>query len=367
MIKVLLLFMTSIVLLNAGFEAIAFENVNISPVWRKIRSILHNQPNGCKNALKESAQGDAQMNRFPMLACCVVLLTSICGCATQSPPGGHAEGERMVSGLEAEFSKALVAKDLAGLISLYADDAALYDDRNPSIRGKAAIEEAWKTDFARPGLAMITRPRTVEVSGSGEMAWAHGMFAITTKNAGGKPVIDSWEYALVYMKQPDGRWGIMADSVHSGLRSHLLHRLPKSSSPYAPLAPLIGLACFAGGIWFLFGMPVVCIVYAWRFYRNRKLSTGFLVSAVMLLVFFLAGALLWWDISAHYWNLPFMNALAAARDTARYGNPVEDTAESVLVTLIVVSTLSAAVAGVLTGILRWIWTRWTRGRTTINQ
>jgi hypothetical protein len=180
---------------------------------------------------------------------------------------------------------------------------------------------------------------------------------MTTNDAGGKLLTDEWEYALVYKKQANGEWKIMADSAHSLLHFHLLNRPPKSRSPYAPLAPLIGLACLASILWFLFGMPVVVLVSGYRSFRSGRLSTSFLVSFVMIIAFCLTAIILWAILTAQEWNLSFLNAFQAAGDTARYGNPVEDTAEDVLVALLVLSTLSAAVSGMITGAARWLWAR----------
>ena len=300
------------------------------------------------------------MRHLTMLVCCAVLLASICGCGKESTPGERAEDEKKVGELETAASEAIAAKDLGILISLYADDAPLYDERNPGIRGKEAIREAWQADFARPGFEMDTRPRDVEISGSGDLAWAHGALRMTRKDASGEIKMDRYEYAQVYTRQQDGKWKIMADNMHFGLRSLLFPKPVEKRSPYAALAPLIGLACFACGIWFLFGMPVVAIVSAWRFRRSRKVTTGLLVSCVMLIAFFAAAGLLWSYTKAHYWNLPFLDALRAAGDTARYGNPVEDTAEDILVMRLVLSTVSAVAGGVITGIARLLWVR--RGR-----
>lgn len=78
----------------------------------------------------------------------------------------------------------------------------------------------------------------------------------------------------------------------------------------------------------------------------------------MLLAFFVTVSLLWKYISAQEWNLSLSQAFQAAGDTARYGNPVEDTSEDVLVGLLVLSTFSAAVAGIIAGAMRWLWIRY---------
>lgn len=297
------------------------------------------------------------MVRFLTFIFCVALLSLICACAKESAPGNHAEDERKVRDLETDMAKAIAAKDPRKLVSLYADDAALYDESSPSIRGKHAIREAWKADLSRPGVAMSIEPGTVEVSSGGDLAWAHGVYKMTTHDAAGKFLTDEWEYALVYKKQTDGEWKIMADSANSLLRFHLLNRPPKGRSPYAPLAPLVGLACLASIIWFLFGMPVVVLISGYRSFQSRRLSAAFLVSFVMIIAFFVTAIILWELLTAQQWNLSLLNAFQAAGDTARYGNPVEDTAEDVLVALLALSTLSAAASGMIAGTARWLWVR----------
>lgn len=298
------------------------------------------------------------MLRLFFTAFCVALFVLSCGCTKEVAPGDRAEDEREVRELEMEGSTAIKEKDLDTWIALYADDAALYYESQPTVRGKDAIRETWKADFARADLSMNTEPRTVEVSRSGDLAWAHGVFHVTMRDTTGKSANDQWEYALVYKKQADGRWKIMADSANSPLHTRLFHGTPESRSPYAPLAPLIGLACFASILWFMFGMPVVVLVSARRCYRNGRLTAGFLVSTMMLLAFFVTASLLWKYIAAQEWNLSLQQAFRAAGDTARYGNPVEDTSEDVLVGLLVLSTFSAAVAGITAGAIRWLWIRY---------
>jgi ketosteroid isomerase-like protein len=125
-----------------------------------------------------------------ILLCFIALLATIYGCAKRDIPGDRSDEERKVRELEIAVSKAFDAKDPGKLVSLYDDDAALYDDRDPSIRGKDAIREAWSAAFAKPGITMSTEPQTVEISNDGDLVWAHGTFVTETNNAAGKPVFD---------------------------------------------------------------------------------------------------------------------------------------------------------------------------------
>ncbi len=208
--------------------------------------------------------------------CCAIILLAICGCTKQPIADNRPEDERIIREMEIEAAEAIAAKDLGKLVSLYADDAALFHEHDPNISGKAAICETWKAIFARPGFAMSIELQKVEVSTDGDLAWTHGVYEMRMNDDTGKPVMDRGEYAVVYKKQPDGKWKIMADNGSTDLRAHALPKPPSRRSPYAPLAPLMGLACFLSGIWFLFGMPVVFVIYSWKFGKAAGCLQDFL-------------------------------------------------------------------------------------------
>jgi ketosteroid isomerase-like protein len=280
-----------------------------------------------------------------------LLLGFMCGCEKREITSeDRADSERIIKEQQARFSQAIEDKDPDALVSLYANNGALYYDDNPIIRGKTAIRERWKTDFARPGLAINVLPGLIEISNAGDLAWTHSTFRLSANLPTGS---GQWRSALIYKKLPQG-WRIWADSANADLHNHLSNTPPKSSSLWAPLAPLIGLGCFLSTLWFVSGMPIVTIVYGWKAFRSRTWSTGLIVSISMLMAFFLVTALLWIQLSGNYWNLPLKHAFIAAGDTARYGNPVEDTAESVLISLIVISAISGLVAGILARIACWL-------------
>ena len=122
------------------------------------------------------------------------------------------------------------------------------------------------------------------------------------------------------------------------------------------MAQLVGLISLLSGLWFLFGMPVMAAVLAWQDRRSRKLSTGLLVAVVMLTVFYISAGLIWRLITTD-WNLSFLVTLEASVNAEKYGHPVEHRAEVMLVSLLLVSTLTAAVAGAVTAAVRRLWIR----------
>jgi ketosteroid isomerase-like protein len=280
-----------------------------------------------------------------------LLLGFMCGCQKKEITSDErADAERIIKGQQALFSQAIADKDADALVSLYANNGALYYDDDPIIRGKTAIRERWKSDFARPGLTMKVLPGLIEISNAGDMAWTHSTFRLNANLPVGS---GQWRSALIFKRLPEG-WKLWADSANSDLHHQLSKAPAKGRSPWAPLAFLIGLGCFLSTLWFLTGMPIVAILYGWKALRSRTWSTGLIVSICMLLAFFLVALLFWLQLSGHYWNLSIQHAFIAATDTERYGNPVEDTAESVLISLMVISALSGLCAGIFARTACWL-------------
>lgn len=157
------------------------------------------------------------MTRFRILLFFIVLLGLISGCAKQNVPDTRAEDERVIRELEIEAWKALEAKDLGRLTSFYADDALAFYPNIPLLTGKDAIRERWKNNFAKPDFAISGQSLKVHVSGSGDLAYAHGISTSTVNDATGKPKTDKGKYVAVYRKQPDGKWKLAIDIANSDL------------------------------------------------------------------------------------------------------------------------------------------------------
>ena len=157
------------------------------------------------------------MTRLSLFVSCIALLALSWGCAKQTVPDTREADERAVRECEIEASKALAAKNLESFISFFADDALGLYPNTPIITGKDALRQLWKTVFAIPGFAMSFQLVKVEVSRSGDLAWGHGTVTRTMNDATGKPVTGKGKYIIVYKKQPDGKWKVVADIGNSDL------------------------------------------------------------------------------------------------------------------------------------------------------
>jgi uncharacterized protein (TIGR02246 family) len=121
------------------------------------------------------------------------------------------EAEADIRAAVVEWSKASKARDVDKAVSVYADDAIEFVDKGPAAVGKEAIRKVWKEMLAQPGPGLTFSTTEVEVAHSAEMAWEHGIYDLATADKDGKVTDEKGKYVVVWKKQFDGSWKVVAD------------------------------------------------------------------------------------------------------------------------------------------------------------
>jgi len=78
--------------------------------------------------------------------------------------------------------------------------------------GKAAIHDAWQGLLTVPGLKMTLKIGDVNIARSGDLAVERGSFAVDTTDKDGKANTETGQLVIVWRKQADGSWKIVADT-----------------------------------------------------------------------------------------------------------------------------------------------------------
>jgi uncharacterized protein (TIGR02246 family) len=125
--------------------------------------------------------------------------------------------EQAVRDCDTQMSDAAAAKDADKIVSYYSEDAIVLPPNAAALTNKEAIRETWTELVASPDLKISWNTTRVEVSKSGDMAYASGTYELTTNDKSGKPVKDSGKYLEVWEKQKDGTWKCGADMWNSDL------------------------------------------------------------------------------------------------------------------------------------------------------
>jgi|HubBroStandDraft_6_1064221.scaffolds.fasta_scaffold01567_4 uncharacterized protein (TIGR02246 family) len=162
--------------------------------------------------------------RRPALLLAVLLLSlgSTTDCRRHREREARARLERMLRDrtVEAEasiraatiaWSKASVARDLDKAVSFYADDAVMFPDKQPKLEGKADIRKGWQQSFEAPGPGLSFATTKVDVAHSADMAWESGTYDFAIADKKGKVTHTIGKYVVVWKKQFDGAWKVVAD------------------------------------------------------------------------------------------------------------------------------------------------------------
>lgn len=154
--------------------------------------------------------------RFSLFACAFAALTAA-GCS--NPPGGGAAApdtrtadEATIRAATTGMEQSVSAKDLDKIVADYEDNAVLFAPKAPATVGKAAIHDAWQGLLMVPGLKMTLKVAAIDVSRSGDLAVERGSFAVDTTDKDGKPSTENGHLVMVWRKQADGSWKILADT-----------------------------------------------------------------------------------------------------------------------------------------------------------
>ncbi len=144
----------------------------------------------------------------------VTLLTTVTPMLAQQAGSANAD-EKAIRAEAAAWSKAMEAKDAAKFVEFYAADARVLPPNAPAVNGKAARLEYWKKFMATPGLKGSFGPDKVVVAKSGDLAYEMGTYSLVMNDAKGNPEHETGKYLVVWKKQADGKWKVVADMFSS--------------------------------------------------------------------------------------------------------------------------------------------------------
>ena len=126
----------------------------------------------------------------------------------------QADTQSALRAMDEEFVRNANRKDAAALVAgFYAEDATLLPPNAPMISGAAAIRDFW-TSVINAGAADVSL-NTTKLEVSGDLAYGIGNYSFTLPAATGERTRDDGSYMVVYRRQPDGSWKVVADMFSS--------------------------------------------------------------------------------------------------------------------------------------------------------
>jgi ketosteroid isomerase-like protein len=117
--------------------------------------------------------------------------------------------------LEGEFMKASAERGSQGYLSYYADDAVEVPNGAPLIQGKVNIAKTM--GFLDDKNNHLTwTPVGADISAAGDLGYTYGNYEFTSKDKGGKTVVDHGKYTSIWKKQGQGSWKVVLDMGNAG-------------------------------------------------------------------------------------------------------------------------------------------------------
>ena len=144
------------------------------------------------------------MRKLWLIGWSVVLLASL------SAAKGSSD-EDAIRKLDAGWSAAAQSKDVEKSVGVYAEDAVFLPNGASIATGKTQIRDSWSHLMALPGVELKFAPTNIEVAKSKDMAYDVGTYQLKVNDPQGNPATQIGKYVVVWKKQADKQWKVVAD------------------------------------------------------------------------------------------------------------------------------------------------------------
>ncbi len=114
-----------------------------------------------------------------------------------------------------KFGEAGRQGDAAAMAALYTEDATLLPPNSEMIKGREGIEAVWSGVIQMGAKDVVLT--TVDVYGSGDLAYEVGNYVLTIQPEGQEPIEDKGKYVVVWKQIADGSWKMHVDIWNSSL------------------------------------------------------------------------------------------------------------------------------------------------------
>ena len=115
--------------------------------------------------------------------------------------------------LNADVTDAFNRADVKTCAEFYSEDATLFLSDRPPVKGRPAIEAALQ-EFANAD-AKLVPVEPLEICSSGDMGVCAGTYVFKMPSDKGTPIEQNGKFVTVFMRQPDGSWKAVIDSLLS--------------------------------------------------------------------------------------------------------------------------------------------------------
>jgi ketosteroid isomerase-like protein len=145
----------------------------------------------------------------------LVIATAACSGRVQSD--SRAADQAAIREADAAALRAIAAKQIDAIVSYYDEQASLLMPNAPIVTGKEQIRKTWEQMFTIAGFHFAPTTTKIEVARSGDLAYAQGTYQFSASNPNGGSAHDRGKFVVVWKKQPNATWKIVADIWNSDI------------------------------------------------------------------------------------------------------------------------------------------------------
>ena len=151
--------------------------------------------------------------RMVVIFSLVTALSSMAYAESKGKNGGVHEARVAIEAANTKFSEAFARGDAKSLAAMYTSDAIVFPPDSEMIRGNEAIGEFWKA--TRNSGVQSVALTTIDVGGSGDVAYEAGKVSLTIQPAGKESTTAAAKYLVVWKREGDGSWKLHRDIWNS--------------------------------------------------------------------------------------------------------------------------------------------------------
>jgi uncharacterized protein (TIGR02246 family) len=139
------------------------------------------------------------------------LILASCSVAP-APETREADARALRDGEVAAFVKDWGGKDADRIAAHYTEDGNVMVPNSPTMTGREAIGKGMKEALADPNWSLALQPGQVEVSRSGDLAYARGTYVLTATDVPTKKAVtEKGRFLTIFRKAADGSWKAVQD------------------------------------------------------------------------------------------------------------------------------------------------------------
>jgi ketosteroid isomerase-like protein len=143
------------------------------------------------------------------LACGVLFIGGTVTVVRSAPPAAKPDA---LLAADRAFDAATAERKIDGFSSFLADNVATLRADQPVLRGKAALQQAWKPLLEDKSMSLRWQPISAKISKSGDLGYTVGSYAITRTDAKGDLIVGTGKYLTVWRLQKEGSWKVEFDT-----------------------------------------------------------------------------------------------------------------------------------------------------------